>query len=96
VTRCPHCKLPMGRVVGAPDTLACVRCPGSYSALSERQRDVLEAVKAHHGPVSAQAIGDALGVSRQAATKLLARLEAMGLIRDEPVLVRSGKWKVVA
>jgi predicted transcriptional regulator len=96
VTRCPHCKLPMGRVAGAPATLACVRCEGSYSALSERQRDALEALRAHDGPVSSQAIADDLGISRQAATKLLNRLEAMGVIRDEPVMVRSGKWRVVA
>lgn len=96
MTRCPHCKLPMRPAKGAPATLTCVRCVGSYSALSERQRDVLEALRGQDGPASAQAIADALGISRQAATKTLARLEAMGVVRDEPVLVRSGKWRVLA
>lgn len=87
--------MPLARVAGSPATLECVRCEGRYSALSERQRDVLDALRGLDGPASAQAIADALGISRQAATKTLARLEAMGVVRDEPVLVRSGKWRVL-
>lgn len=97
MTRCPHCKLPMGRLAGAPATLTCVRCEGEYCALTPRQRDVLEAIRAlDGGEASSQAIADGLGISRQAAKKHLDELERMGLVRDEPVLVRSGKWRVVA
>lgn len=93
--RCPHCRMPLTHVAGSPATLTCARCVRDYSALSERQRDVLEALRGLDGPASAQAIADALGISRQAATKILARLETMGVVRDEPVMVRSGKWRVV-
>jgi DNA-binding MarR family transcriptional regulator len=95
--RCPHCRLPMGRVKGAPSLRECVRCEDRHSALTEGQRRVLGAISAlaADGPPSSQAIGDSLGISRQAAKKHLDELERMGLIRDEPVLVRSGKWRVV-
>ena len=98
MTRCPHCKLPLVPVAGAPDALTCARCAGRHSALTPRQRDVLEAIRGLQAaePPSSQAIADGLGISRQAAKKHLDELERMGLVRDEPVLVRSGKWRVVA
>ena len=68
-------------------------------SLSERQRAVLRAIntltRRDGSPPSSQAIGDRLGISRQAAKKHLDELEKAGLIRDEPVLVRSGKWRVL-
>jgi Mn-dependent DtxR family transcriptional regulator len=68
--------------------------------LTPRQADVLRALqaltRANGAPPSAQAIGDRLGVTRQAATKHLSELERLGLVHDEPVLVRSGKWRVVS
>lgn len=97
MTRCPHCRLPLVPVAGAPAALTCARCAGEHSALTPRQRDVLEAIRAlDGGEASSQAIADGLGISRQAAKKHLDELERMGLVRDEPVLVRSGKWRVVA
>lgn len=96
-TRCPHCRLPLVPVAGAPGALRCPRCPGDHSALTPRQRDVLEAMRALAGePASAQAIGDRLGISRQAATKHLDELERMGFASGETITVRSGRWRVVA
>lgn len=67
--------------------------------LTPRQADVLRAVRTlsttSHGPPSCQAIGDRLGITRQAAKKHLDELERLGLVRDEPVQVRSGRWQVV-
>jgi len=98
MTRCPHCALPLGYLAGAPATLTCVRCGGEYCGLTPRQRDVLEAIRALGGvaPPSSQEIADGLGISRQAAKKHLDELERMGLVADEPMVVRSGKWRVVA
>ena len=97
MTRCPHCKLPLTPTAGAGAALTCARCGGAHSALTPRQRDVLEAIAALGGvaPPSSQEIADGLGISRQAAKKHLDELERMGLVRDEPVMVRSGKWRVV-
>lgn len=100
MTRCPHCKLPLVPVAGAPEALTCARCAGRHSALTPRQRDVLRVVGdlgvICGEPPSAQGVANALAISRQAAKKHLDELERMGLVRDEPVLVRSGKWRVVA
>lgn len=97
--RCPVCRMTLGAVAGAPGTLTCVRCERDYDGLTARRSDALKAIRALTArdgePPSSQAIGDKLGISRQAAKKLLDELERMGLIRDEPVLVRSGKWRVL-
>ena len=97
--RCPICRGPLKAVAGAPDTLACARCDRGYSGFTARQSDVLKAIRAltkqGGAPPSSQAIGDKLGISRQAAKKHLDELERLGLIRDEPVMIRSGKWRVL-
>ena len=97
--RCPICRGPLKAVAGAPDTLGCARCARGYAGLTSRRNDAIKAIRAltarDGSPPSSQAIGDKLGISRQAAKKLLDELERMGLIRDEPVLVRSGKWRVL-
>lgn len=67
--------------------------------LTPRQLDVIDAVRtltARNGvPPSSQVIGTWLGISRQAAKKHLDELEKRGLIADEPLVIRSGRWKVL-
>jgi DNA-binding MarR family transcriptional regulator len=67
--------------------------------LTPRQLDVLDAVRyltrTNGVPPSAQRIGDWLNVTRQAAKLHLDELERMGLVADEPMVIRSGKWRVL-
>ena len=65
------------------------------AAPSPRQEDVLAAVRALSdagSQVSAIAIGERLGITRQQATRQLALLERKGFVRDVPKVVRSGHW----
>ncbi len=67
--------------------------PGATPA----QTDVLEAVRALAAEgvqVSAVAVAERLGVTRQVATKHLLALERKGRVRDVPRIVRSGRWEV--
>ncbi len=62
---------------------------------SPRQEDVITAVRelaAEGAQVSAQAVADRLGITRQQATRQLVLLERKGYVRDVPKLVRSGNW----
>lgn len=67
--------------------------------LTPRQLDVLDAVRyltrTNGAPPSAQRIGDWLNITRQAAKLHLDELERLGLIADEPMTIRSGKWRVL-
>lgn len=66
----------------------------------KRKYDVMAAVvrlsAAAGRPPSAVALARELGISRQKTSRYLAQLEAEGLLRDEPVVMRSGKWSVTA
>lgn len=65
----------------------------------KRKYDVMAAVvrlTAQGERPSAVALARELGISRQKTSLYLAQLEAEGLLRDEPVVVRSGKWSVTA
>lgn len=62
---------------------------------SPGQESVLAAVRelaAAGAQVSAQAVADRLGISRQQATRQLALLERKGFVADVPKVVRSGHW----
>lgn len=65
---------------------------------ARRKWDVMAAVIAlterDGKPPSAVALARELGISRQKTSLYLAELEGEGLLRDEPVVVRSGKWEV--
>ena len=65
---------------------------------SPGQEAVIEAVRAlgsEGAQVSAQAVADRLGITRQAATRQLVLLERKGFVRDVPRLVRSGNWALL-
>lgn len=67
----------------------------SITRTSPRQRDVLRAMRELRRlgkQVSSYAIAERLGIARQVAHRHLLALERKGLVRDEPVLVRSGHW----
>lgn len=62
---------------------------------SPRQADVLEAVRklsAAGERVSAIAVADLLGITRQLAARQLVLLERKGFVADVPKVVRSGNW----
>jgi Mn-dependent DtxR family transcriptional regulator len=61
------------------------------------QQDVLETVRALVAAgeqPSTIAVAARLGITRQVASRHLAKLEAKGLVRDVPKVVRSGLWSV--
>lgn len=62
---------------------------------SPGQESVLAAVReltAAGAQVSAQAVADRLGISRQQAARQLSLLERKGFVADIPKVVRSGNW----
>ncbi len=67
-------------------------------AISPKQSEVLGAVRdltlETGKPPSATAVAERLGVARITAREALMRLEKMGMLRDVPVTVSSGTWKV--
>lgn len=72
-----------------------VRLPVEPSAGQEGVLTAVRELAAAGAQVSAVAVAERLGITRQAATRQLVLLERKGFVRDVPKKVRSGNWAIV-
>lgn len=71
------------------------RLPAEPSPGQEAVIEAVRALSSEGAQVSAQAVADRLGMTRQAATRQLVLLERKGFVRDVPRVVRSGNWALL-